>query len=141
MSNPRNEPKWEPPAKMGVYVGRSQSHAANVSLILNPQSGHVSPQFQVVYNDEFTTVPYLHNATVPPHWAELVKASLTIELYIEQQVGTWQMLPELDAEIGDFTSDTSFTSCPSSNLEGEVQTCPSEDLDCKGEERMRQSYL
>jgi hypothetical protein len=46
------------------------------------------------------------------------------------------MLPELDAEIGDFTSGISSTSCPSINLEGEEQTCPSEDLDHEGEERI-----
>jgi hypothetical protein len=121
---------------MGIYGGHSPSHTANVSLILNPRTGHVSPQFHAVYDDDFTAVPYLHNATVPPHWVELVKASLMIELYTEQQVGTWQTLPELDAEIGDFTSDTSSTSCTSINLEGEEQTCPSEDLDCEGEERL-----
>jgi hypothetical protein len=76
-------PKWEPCARMGIYVEHSPSHAANVSLILNPQTGHVSPQFHVVYNDDFTMVPYLRDATVPPLWAELVKASLTIELYTE----------------------------------------------------------
>jgi hypothetical protein len=83
MSNPTNEPKWESHARMGICVGGSPSHAANVSLILNPRTGHISPQFHVVYKDHFTTVPYLHNATVPPHWAEIVKASLTIELYTE----------------------------------------------------------
>jgi hypothetical protein len=46
------------------------------------------------------------------------------------------MLPELDTEIGDFTSDTSSTSHPSSILEGEEQTRPSEDLNCEGEERI-----
>jgi hypothetical protein len=60
-------PKWEPRARMGIYVGRSPSHAANVSLILNPRTGHISPQFHVIYDDDFTTVPYLHTATVPPH--------------------------------------------------------------------------
>ncbi len=59
------------------------SHAANISLILNPRTGHVSPQFHVVYNYDFMMVPYMHNATVPPHWAELVKASSMIELYTE----------------------------------------------------------
>jgi hypothetical protein len=78
MSNPTNEPKWEPCARMGIYDGRSPSHAENVSLILNPRTGHVSPQFIVVYNNDFTTVPYLRNATVPPHWVEIVKASSTI---------------------------------------------------------------
>jgi hypothetical protein len=29
-------PKWEPRVQMGIYVGRSPSHASNVALILNP---------------------------------------------------------------------------------------------------------
>jgi hypothetical protein len=88
MSNLTNEPKWEPHARMGIYVGCSPSHAANVSLILNPQTGHISPQLHVVYDNDFTTVPHLRTATVPAHWMELVKASLTIKLYTERQVGT-----------------------------------------------------
>jgi len=99
-------PKWEPRERMGIYVGRSPSHASNVALILNPRTGHVSPQFHVVYNDDFTTVPYLRTATVPPHWAELVRASSTIALHTERKVGTWQSIPELDVEPGDFASDT-----------------------------------
>ena len=38
---------------MGIYVGRSPSHASNVALILNPRTGHVSPQFHVVFDDDF----------------------------------------------------------------------------------------
>jgi hypothetical protein len=73
---------------MGIYVGRSPSHAANVSLILNPRMGHISPQFHIVYDDDFTTVPYLQTTTVPPHWAALVAASATIKIYTESQIGT-----------------------------------------------------
>jgi hypothetical protein len=59
-----------------------------------------------MYNDDFTTVPYLRTATVPPHWAELVRVSSTIALYTECKVGTWQSIPKLDVDPGDFTSDT-----------------------------------
>ncbi len=44
---------------MGIYVGRSPSHASNVSLVLNPRTGHVSHQFHALYDDDFTTVSYL----------------------------------------------------------------------------------
>ncbi len=98
--------QMEPRVQMDIYVGRLPSHASNVALILNPRTGHVSPQFHVVYDDDFTTVPYLQTATVPPHWSELVRASSTIALYTEGEVGTWQSIPELDVEPGDFTSDT-----------------------------------
>ena len=73
---------------MGIYVGRSPSHASNVGLILNPHTGHVSPQFHVVYDNDFTTVPYLRSVDVPPHWAKLVEASSHLEVQIERQVGT-----------------------------------------------------
>ena len=125
-------PKWEPRSRMGIYVGRSPSHAANVSLILNPRTGHISPQFHVVYDDDFTTVPYLRTATVPPHWAALVAASVTIELYTEQQVGTWQSLPELEVESGDFTSDSSVVideSEPTVNSEGAPHVTDAHDKD------------
>ena len=52
-------PKWDPRARMGIYVGRSPAHASSVGLVLNPRTGHVSPQFHVIYDDNFTTVPYL----------------------------------------------------------------------------------
>ena len=50
--------KWDPQAQLGIYVGRSPSHVSNVGLILNPRIGHISSQFHVVYDDDFTTVPY-----------------------------------------------------------------------------------
>ena len=76
-------PKWEPWSRMGIYVGCSPSHASNVGLILNPRTGHVLPQFHVVYDDDFMTVPYLRTTTVPLHWAALVEASSHIEVQTE----------------------------------------------------------
>jgi hypothetical protein len=52
-------PKWEPWAQMGIYVGRSLPYASNVSLVLNTRTRHVSPQFHIVYDDDFTMVSYL----------------------------------------------------------------------------------
>jgi hypothetical protein len=107
---------------MGIYFGRSPSHAANVSLILNPRTGHISPQFHVVYNYDFTTVPYLRTMTVPLNWAALVAASAIIEIYTEKQIGTWQSLPELVVEAGDFTSDSSMQSAVVETTEGDVDS-------------------
>ncbi|KAL7460959.1 hypothetical protein ACHAXS_001393 [Conticribra weissflogii] len=72
---PDSAPKWEPRARLGIYVSRSPHHAGNVALVLNPTTGLVSPQFHVVFDDEFTTVPHLWKGTVPPNWAKLVKFS------------------------------------------------------------------
>jgi hypothetical protein len=68
-------PKWEPRSHLGIYVGHSPSHAGLVALVLNPRTGHVSPQFHVVFDDHFTTVPFMEKNEVPPHWAQLIKKS------------------------------------------------------------------
>jgi hypothetical protein len=123
-------PKWEPRAGMGINVGRLPSHASNVGLILNPCTGHDLPQFHVVYDDDFTTVPYLHTATVPPHWAKLVRAYSTIPLYTESKVGTWQSLPELNVDPGVFALDTVNVDTASSTTS--TQYCEGDDGHSEG---------
>jgi hypothetical protein len=68
-------PKWEPRSRRGIYVGHSPSHAGNVALVLNPRTGHVSPQYHVVFDDLFTTVASMKKSEVPPNWLELVEKS------------------------------------------------------------------
>jgi len=56
-------------------MGHSPAHAGSVALVLKPTSGHVSSQFHVFFNDTFSTVPYMREGTIPPHWAELIRNS------------------------------------------------------------------
>eukprot|EP00957_Ditylum_brightwellii_P211304 15366023-Ditylum_brightwellii.AAC.3 len=65
--------KWDPRSRAGVYLGHSPVYAENAALVLNPHTGHVSQQYHVVFDDEFTTVPYLQSAEEPPNWKYLVK--------------------------------------------------------------------
>ena len=66
-------PKWEPKARVGVYLGHSPCHAGSGALVLNPKTIHVSPQYYVVFDDNFSTVPFMKNGEIPPHWTALVK--------------------------------------------------------------------
>ena len=50
-------PKWKPRSRLGMYLGKSSAHGNNVGLILNIETGYISPQFHVVYDEFFTTVP------------------------------------------------------------------------------------
>ena len=52
----RMYPKWNEHSKVGIYLGRSPHHASTIPLILNTQTGLVSPQFHLVYDDHFDTV-------------------------------------------------------------------------------------
>ena len=71
-------PKWEPKSRLGIYVGNSPCHAGNVALVLNPKTMHVSPQYHLIFDDEFTTVPFLASEEVPPNWAKLVEKSESV---------------------------------------------------------------
>ena len=62
-------PKWDPRSRLGMYLGHSPSHAGNVALVLNPKTGLISPQFHVVVDDDFSTVPSLRSGTVPANGA------------------------------------------------------------------------
>ena len=57
-------PKWDPRARLGIYLGQSPSHAGSVDLVVNPNTGLVSPQFHFVFDDNFETVPHLRAGTV-----------------------------------------------------------------------------
>jgi hypothetical protein len=50
-------PKWDTKAKQGIFVGFSPDHSTSVPLIFNPRTQHISPQYHVVFDDDFTTVP------------------------------------------------------------------------------------
>ena len=68
-------PRWEPRSRVGVYVGHSPHHAGSVALVLNLSTGHVSPQFHVVFDDDFSTVPNLRHGSEPSNWASLFEHS------------------------------------------------------------------
>jgi hypothetical protein len=51
--------KWVRRSRLGIYLGPSSRHARSVSLILNPTTGLVSPQFHVKHDDFFETVKQL----------------------------------------------------------------------------------
>ncbi len=75
-TNPKGVPKWEPRDRLGIYVGHSPHHAGNVALVLNPLTGLISPQFHIVFDDNFMTIPHLQKGTVPPNWVTIVLHSL-----------------------------------------------------------------
>eukprot|EP00957_Ditylum_brightwellii_P149271 11368288-Ditylum_brightwellii.AAC.1 len=65
-------PKWDTWPRVGVYLGHFLVDAGNIALVLNLQTGHVSPQYHVVFDDKFTTVPYRQSNEEQPNWATIV---------------------------------------------------------------------
>ena len=73
-------PKWNPRTRRGQYLGFSPNHSTHCSLVLNLSTGRVSPQFHVVYDERFSTVPNTdHGGPANPdhfnevEWARLIE--------------------------------------------------------------------
>jgi hypothetical protein len=54
---------WAPRARLGLNLGPSPRHARNVSLVLNLNTGLVSPQFHVKHDEFFETITPTATAT------------------------------------------------------------------------------
>ena len=48
--------KWEYRSKVGSYLGRSRNYGRNIALILNRDTGLISPQFHVRMNPTFRSI-------------------------------------------------------------------------------------
>jgi hypothetical protein len=85
--------KWSDRTRVGINLGYSSRHALNVSLVLNLQTGLVSPQYHCQYDDSFeTTTRTQARSVATSQWQ--YKAGLTSEkpeLVKEEQVSqdTW----------------------------------------------------
>ena len=70
--------KWDERSKMGIYLGPSPVHNKNVALVMDMDTGLVSPQFHVMFDNEFRTV---ENDKTVPMWK--VRTGLLTEREIE----------------------------------------------------------
>ena len=66
------QPKWDQRSNIGIYVGTSPRHSRKVALVLNLETGHVSPQFHVVVDDFFETLrPSAGNVIPKSKWQRI----------------------------------------------------------------------
>ena len=68
-------PRWQPKSRRGQFVGFSNIHAASVGLIRNLDTEYVTPQFHVVYDNQFQTT-FAPEGAQPAAWAEIVSDTM-----------------------------------------------------------------
>ena len=69
LQNGQKLPKWELKSRRATFMGVSAIHSSNVPLVLNLSTGHILPQFHVVFDDTFSTVLSIDINDEPPiHW-------------------------------------------------------------------------
>ena len=65
-----------------------------MALILNPETGNVSSQFHVVFDNEFSTVKFIREGTIQPNWS-----------YAVQQISQSDAKDNIDLKDTCFTPD------------------------------------
>ena len=79
-------PKWQPRARLGMFMGFSHAHSSLVALVLNVTTGKISPQYHVVFDDKFATVNSLPTEdSISDEWAKIFK--LEREFYLDVTYG------------------------------------------------------
>eukprot|EP00804_Cyclotella_cryptica_P015231 CCRYP_000757-RA/>CCRYP_000757-RA protein AED:0.48 eAED:0.43 QI:0/0/0/1/0/0/2/0/342 len=63
-------PVYDSRARQGIFGGFSPRHSTSIPLILNPRTQHISPQFHVIFDDAFTTIPSLTSESDRDHCFE-----------------------------------------------------------------------
>jgi hypothetical protein len=58
-------PNWQRKSWKGVFLGFSPNHSTNVALVLNPETGSITPQYHVVFDEKFSTTSSMLTLTYP----------------------------------------------------------------------------
>ena len=123
-------PKWEPRSRKGQFLGFSKLHASTVSLIRNIRTGYISPQFHVVFDEQFTTVVSEAEIDLSESWTDLFLNSR--EHYLEgHDVSADGPIPQLDPDFA--SADELPLEQPPSTSQGESVVSQGESVTSQGE--------
>lgn len=118
-------PKWEPRSRLGIYLGFSPCHSSDVALVMSPSTGNLSPQFHVVFDDEFSTLPFLRQQKEPPHWSTLVNQSRYLATDQEFELSNeWETIPAPklhEPRIPEYEGDRTTTPQPKTDDSASTQ--------------------
>ena len=89
-------PKWNPRACLGLFLGFSDLHSSLVPLVLNVVTGHISPQFHVIFDDKFETVNSLPiDQPLNKLWAEIFRLGCECCLDVDYDENDQRIIPPL----------------------------------------------
>jgi hypothetical protein len=70
----RKIPTWNPRARLGLFLGFSERHYSQVPLVLNIETGKISLQYHVIFDDKFKIVHLLpDNKALEKQWTRILR--------------------------------------------------------------------
>jgi hypothetical protein len=87
-----------------MYMGVSDKHSSTVPLVLNPTTGVISPQFNVVVDEWFATIP-MSEGEMPDftkeEWSKMFGENRYHYLWDDEEVEHQENLPPPNTEAVD----------------------------------------
>ena len=82
-------PKWTPKSHLGMYMGSSPSHSETVARILSLETGYVSAQYHVVYDELFSSVQGTLTEELFDHarWHKLLRLGYSCDVDVDDDEG------------------------------------------------------
>jgi hypothetical protein len=79
-------PKGQPWDRRGQFMGYSMEHSSSIGLTLNTNTGNISPQYHVVHDYYFTTVPSVDSTKTfdAASWQAILQTG--VELYLSDDI-------------------------------------------------------
>ena len=90
--------KWKRRSHQGIYLGLSKVHSSNVHLVLNPNTGHISPQYHLIFDDHFSTV-YSDGEFDADVWSSLVNSNLERHIDADEMIPTFETETESTSQL------------------------------------------
>ena len=118
-------PKWQARARRGQYRGVSPDHSSTIGRILNLRSGFISPQYHVIYDDLFSTVPNAESGgTLEPaldgsFWRNLIATGY--ESLLPDEHDDDEPLPDLHP---DWLTDAELRACQRDHRPARLDIAP-----------------
>jgi hypothetical protein len=97
-------PKWNPQAPLGLLLGFTDLRSFLVPLVLKVDTGHISPQFHVIFDNEFETVTSLAiGEPLDKQWADIFWLGRECFLDVNYDVNDQPILPLLSDIIKSYS--------------------------------------
>ena len=99
-------PKWQKRSWQGIFLGFSPDHNSTVALVLNPETGSITPQYHVIFDEKFSTVTcHLANDEDIAVWETLLDNGYDRDFSVElpetssEESPRWELPPDIDHSI------------------------------------------
>ena len=89
LANGKHLPKWTPKSHLGMYMGSSPSYSEMVARILSLETGYISAQYHVVYNEVFSSVQGTLTEELFDHaqWYKLLRLGYSCNVDVDHNEG------------------------------------------------------